>query len=238
MQTLKKIGIGIAVGAVLMFAYHWQQASVLDAELAVMKEKNAQQKAHLNTVIDQLDVQNDALRESNRALREARFLLKERERELRALETTLRAERDRRLLEIPDMPLNVVAKTTLDELDLPLSEVTVTGDGMLMFTPDASKVNLEHLILGAAAEKELGLKEKRIALLVQQNSNLQTELDQTNELLVNERGSHEAEVAKLNLDLEEKQKEIQVVKAKARKKNAIATVVGFVGGLLAKAILF
>lgn len=235
-KYLVRIGLGIGAVAAIAFLVMWIQASRADAELAVLKVENDAKRQEIDKLLGQVQAANDALLASNVALREANRALVEKDRQIQAKERQLVAERDRRVAETAKLTPPERAKQTAAELSLPETEIIPNQSGYL-FTETAAQKNLEQLILRGSAVQELALSRERIGLLEQQNANLRTESDQLNQVIQNNAVAHKAELDRVGLTVQEKDKEISALKAKIRKRTAVATIVGFIAGVVVRAVL-
>ncbi len=231
MQTLKRIVIGAVIGAALMFAWNWRQEGIFSAELKMMRNQNAEQRQKLDGQIEAATKAADEAKAAIEAQHALQASLREKDKLLLQQEAELVAERQRRLIEIPDLPIASVVERTLAELDLEPPEISVTEDGFARFSEFAAKSNLEHLIVGASAQGQVGVCRERIGVLTQQNSSLGLEIEQTNELRSAEETACTARLEKKDLTIAELKKEIQMRKARARKRGFLAYLAGVLSGL-------
>ena len=145
-------------------------------------------------------------------------------------------EADARIAAVRDLTLNQVAIQTLDQLDLVAPAIRATGDDFLVFKPDAAKRNLRQLLAGTSALNRIEIALQKIADMEVQSS-LKDKIIVNKDLVIDKKDAEIVTITKQHvLALEIKDAEIKAVKSKARKRGAIATVVGFIGGLLTKGL--
>ncbi|HEC75487.1 MAG TPA: hypothetical protein ENI26_14145 [Methylophaga aminisulfidivorans] len=145
-------------------------------------------------------------------------------------------EADARIAAVQDLTLNQVALQTLDQLDLVAPAIRATGDDFLVFKPDAAKRNLRQLIAGTSALNRIEIALETI-LQLERKSEIKDNIITDKDLIIGKKDAEIGTITKQHvLALEIKDAEIKAVKSKARKRGAIATVVGFIGGLLAKGL--
>jgi len=145
-------------------------------------------------------------------------------------------EAEARIAAVKDLTLNQVALQTLDQLNLVTPAIRATGDDFLVFKPDAAKRNLRQLLAGTSALNRI---ETALAVIskMESQSKLKDQIIVDKNLIIGKKDAEIVTITKQHvLVLEIKDAEIKAVKSKARKRGAIATVVGFIGGLLTKGL--
>ncbi len=243
MNKLKEYGweatIALLVGAGIALLYLWISGTGV---IAGLEEKRAETKV----LVDQLHAQNEELASDRAAAREQNSALLGMIRDMRAEQNRLRDEvrslREvtiERLKTVRTLSMPAVVVDTTKELDLPADAILVLPDNTISFTPDAAYVNLEHLILGASARKELDLSNQRIA-------NLEEQLSKGEEIVANKDAiiaGQETELAnvrtELTAEIDLRDAEIKGLKHKLRRSkikaffgSTIGLVIGYlIGGL-------
>lgn len=238
LEKLKQWAWLAALGFGLAFAFFWWRSDVADAELARMRAENAIRFAAIESDLQQYRLDNEAKQAQIESLLAANAQLAKANVGLVRQVSSIRAERDRRVREIPDLPVQAVVAQTLEELKLEPPEIRPTADSLIVFTPGAGKVNLEQLVLGTAARRELELASQRISNLEIQLANDAEVISGQQEIIANKDAEIAALTERFELREAELKQEIVAVKAKARKRNLLYGVLGFIGGVAIRAIGF
>ncbi len=239
-MSRKFVGFLIAMVAAfaLATAYFWWQGNVSDAQYERLKLENKQKLDALDQQVREAKADSATKVAENEALRgQVRQLAAQYER-MKLEVDKIRVETDKKLKEIQTLSPQERAKQTTEYLELPPLEVRSLIDGSLVFTEKAGRTNLEHLVIGDATKKELVLANQRMANLEEQLKKERQESGNKDEIIKNKDRELLAKDQEMQIKLGEKDKEIQVVKAKARKRNVMVGVLGFVGGVLVKAFGF
>ncbi len=231
-----EFAIAAGVGAAIVFAYFWWASSVASAELERQKVETEQTVARLAGEKKKLEEDTAAKDAQNEKLM---ALIQDMRLELRELKdqvSDLRQVTAERLVRVASMPMETIAVETAQELNLPPAAIIVLADSTLSFTPEASRVNLEHLIQGTSDKVELELSQKEIA-------NLEGQLERGKALVANKDdiiSNKDGEIANVREEMDSRLKlkdaEIGALKAKLRKRTAVSSVFGFIAGLMAKAL--
>ena len=214
------------------FFYARHRADALSAEFALLRAQNDERRAQIDSLLGKLSEQSERLAALNASLTAANQKLDKQDRSLAAQAIVLRQATERRVEEIATLPLDAVARDTLIALSLEPPAVQILDDGSLTFTPDAARVNLQALERGMGAIAELGIAESRIANLQDQIGNLSGINTNLNQMLTNKGAEMQARLERAGLKQAETEKELQVVKAKSRKRNFVFGTVGFIVGVI------
>ena len=218
------------------FFYARHRADTLSTEFALLRSQNDERRAQIDVLLGKLEEQNGRFTELNQLLAAANQKLDKQDRSLAAQTIVLRQATERRVEEIATLPLDAVARDTLRALSLEPPAVQILDDGSLTFTPDAARVNLQVLERGMGAIAELGIAESRIANLQDQIGNLSGINGNLNQMLTNKDAEMQARLERAGLKQAETEKELQVVKAKSRKRNFVFGTVGFIVGVIVAAL--
>jgi hypothetical protein len=231
-----EFAIAAGVGAALVFAYFWWASSVASAELVRQKVETEQTVVRLEEANEKLGKDTAAKAAQNEQLM---GLIQDMRLELRELKdqvSDLRQVTAERLVRVASMPMETIAVETAQELNLPPAAIIVLPDSTLSFTPEASRVNLEHLIQGTSDKAELVLSRKEI-------ENLEGQLERGKALVANKDdiiSNKDGEIANVREEMDSRLKlkdaEIGALKAKLRKRTVVSSVFGFIAGLMAKAL--
>ena len=221
---------------ILGYWYVIRQSDSLDSALSAMRVQNDERRAQIDMLLGKLEEQNGRLAELNQSLAAANQKLDKQDRSLAAQGMVLRQATERRIEEIATLPLDAVARDTLIALSLEPPAVQILDDGSLTFTPDAARINLQALERGMGAIAELGIAESRIVNLQDQIGNLSGINTNLNQMLTNKDAEMQARLERAGLKQAETEKELQVVKAKSRKRNFAFGTVGFIVGLIVAAL--
>jgi len=221
---------------ILGYWYVIRQSDSLDSALSAMRVQNDERRAQIDMLLGKLEEQNGRLAELNQSLAAANQKLDKQDRSLAAQGMVLRQATERRIEEIATLPLDAVARDTLIALSLEPPAVQILDDGSLTFTPDAARINLQALERGMGAIAELGIAESRIVNLQDQIGNLSGINTNLNQMLTNKDAEMQARLERAGLKQAETEKELQVVKAKSRKRNFVFGTVGFIVGVIVAAL--
>lgn len=163
-----EIAIALLVGSGGVLGYLWIEGGSV---IAGLEDKRAETKV----LLDSLHAQNKELTDDRAATRKQNAALLGLIQDMRAEQNRLRDEvrslREvtlARLRNVRTLTMPAVVVDTVEELDLPADAIMLLADNTIGFTPDAAYTNLEHLIRGASARKELDLSNQRIAGLEKQ----------------------------------------------------------------------
>lgn len=230
------MAIAVGVGAAIVFGYFWYASSVASAELARQKletEQTVTRLAEENKHLEEDTAAKDAQNEKLMALiQDMRLEL----RELKDQVSDLRQVTAQRLVRVASMPMETIVVETAQELNLPPPAIIVLPDSTLSFTPEASRVNLEHLIQGTSDKAELELSQKEITNLEGQLERGKVLVANKDSIIADKDGLIENAREEMESRLKLKDAEIGALKAKLRKRTVVSSIFGFIAGILAKAV--
>ena len=232
---LKVLGVAVLTAG-LVFGFLWLRERQFEAQLAVLKLKNDEQRAEIDRLIGALNEQNRQLQASVVALEQVNRRLAVQEKQLAEQARLLREERDRQVALIPSLTSAQLAAETSRTLYLGETDIQPQPGNGLLFSDTAARSNLKALLEGQAAVAELPLANERITNLGLQVQNLQSALTDTRLIVSNKNKELELQADRFGLREGELKKEIQVVKAQGRKRNFIWAAVSFIGGVIIMAL--
>jgi len=227
-----KVLVGALLAAGLAFGFFWLRERQFEAQLAVLKLKNDEQRAEIDRLVGSLNEQNRQLQASVVALEQINRRLVVQERQLAEQGRLLHEERDRQVAVIPSLTSTQVAVETTRVLYLGEGDIQPQPGTGLLFSDPAARSNLKALLEGQTAIAELPIAAQRIANLTLQVQNLETALADTRQIVSNKDQELKLQADRFGLREGELKKEAQVVKAQARKRNFIWAALGFIGGVI------
>ena len=228
-ENFKTIVIVVAVG---LGWWLWTSASNAEVRYEMLKASTAKETIRLEKERVELRDQVKDLLSSNERLVSRIDTMAVENRRIAGEILSVRKEALFSASNVSNMPLDNVATSTLEALEMKPPAIRTTTDGFMLMEQPAARVNLEHLILGDAARVELGLTNKRITNFKQQiatgreiHTNLQEILAKREQELDNLSLQHHAE-----LDL--RKAELRAVRKVARRDKVLYAAVGVAIGFV------
>ena len=239
-QLASGVGLKVLVGAILAagltFGFFWLRERQFEAQLAVLKLKNDEQRAQIDRLIGALNEQNKQLTASALALEQVNRRLVTQNQQLVEQIRLLRAESERQIAAIPSLTSTQIAVETTQTLYLAEGDIQPQAPEGLLFNDRAGRANLKGLLEGQAALAELPIANQRITNLGLQVQNLETALADTRQIVSNKDQELRLQAERFSLREGELKKEAQVIKAQARKRNFIWAALSFIGGVIVAAL--
>jgi len=231
-----KVLVGAILAAGLTFGFFWLREWQFEAQLAVLKVKNDEQRAQIDHLIGALNEQNKQLTASALALEQVNRRLVTQNQQLVEQIRFLRAESERQIAAIPSLTSTQIAVETTQTLYLAEGDIQPQAPEGLLFNDRAARANLKGLLEGQAAIAELRIANQRITNLGLQVQNLETALADTRQIVSNKDQELKLQADRFGLREGELKKEVQVVKAQGRKHNFIWAALSFIGSVIVAAL--
>jgi hypothetical protein len=231
-----KVLVGAILAAGLTFGFFWLRERQFEAQLAVLKLKNDEQRAQIDRLIGALNEQNKQLTASALALEQVNRRLVTQNQQLVEQIRLLRAESERQIAAIPSLTSTQIAVETTRTLYLAEGDIQPQAPEGLLFNDRAGRANLKGLLEGQAALAELPIANQRITNLGLQVQNLETALVDTRQIVSNKDQELKLQADRFGLREGELKKEVRVVKAQGRKHNFIWAALSFIGGVIVAAL--
>lgn len=227
-----KVVAGIVLTAGLVFGFFWLRERQFEAQLAVLKLKNDEQRVQIDRLIGALNEQNKQLTASALALEQVNRRLVTQNQQLIEQTRLLRAESERQIATIPSLTSAQLAVETSRTLSLGEGDIQPQPGDNLLFNDRAARTNLKGLLEGQSAIAELPIAAQRITNLTLQVQNLESALTDTRQIVSNKDQELKLQAERFGLREGELKKEVQVVKSQGRKRNFIWATVGLIGGIV------
>jgi len=231
-----KVLAGVVLTAALTFGFFWLRERQFEAQLAVLKLKNDEQRAQIDHLVGALNEQNKQLTTSALVLEQANRRLVTQNQQLVEQIRLLRAESERQIAAIPSLTSTQIAVETTQTLYLAEGDIQPQAPEGLLFNDRAARANLKGLLEGQTAIAELPIANQRITNLGLQVQNLETALADTRQIVSNKDQELKLQADRFGLRESELKKEVQVVKAQGRKRNFIWAALSFIGGVIVAAL--
>jgi hypothetical protein len=223
--------IGAVLGAVLLFGYYYFDANRASAELEVLKSQNEAKRKKIDDLTLALETKDELYRQQIRLRIEDSEALEKKKRVIRKQIAEIKRLRTVELLEISDLPIADIAKRTSEIIKLEPPHIDINPAGNLELDEEAAKANLLLLVDGVFVAQDL----ERVRELLRSTEgvvqNLQRVVDLQKELISNLEKEKDLVSERSELKIGELEKEISVLKKRARKRNVVAAFIGLVAGL-------
>ncbi len=222
--------IGAVVAAVLLFGYYYFDANRVSAELEVLKSQNEAKRKKIDDLTLALETKDELYRQQIRLMIEDSEALEKKKRVIRKQIAEIKRLRAVELLEISDLPIADIAKRTSEIIKLEPPHIDINPVGNLELDEEAARANLLLLVDGVFVAQDL----ERVRELLRNTEgvvqNLQRVVDLQKELISNLEKGKDLVSERSELKIEELEKEISVLKKRARKRSVVAAFIGLITG--------